>query len=148
MTLESSFVCLFLTRHIWGSCTLWDSYLLEYSSWCHVLIRAQKLGKGLCLFSSLKSKRKNEGGKGSMPNPSLGRQRWFSRSRLEGTEQELGLRPCKRHAEGLSHGKHVRFQWQPLQKTELFWWIQVGHNSWKSMLFRGTNLLLQWRPPL
>lgn len=96
MTLESSFVCLFLTRCIRGYCTLWDSYLFESSAWCHVLIRAQKLGKGLWLFSSLRSKRKNERGKGSALNPSLGWQRWFSRTTLEGTEQELGLCSYKR----------------------------------------------------
>lgn len=77
--------------------TLWDSYSREYSSWCHVLIRAQKLGKWLCLFSSLKSKRKNEGGRGSTLNPSLGWQRWFCKNPLEGIQQELGLCPCKRH---------------------------------------------------
>lgn len=96
MTLESSFVCLFLTRCIRGYCTLWDSYLFESSAWCHVLIRAQKLGKGLWLFSNLRSKRKNERGKGSALNPSLGWQRWFSRTTLEGTEQELGLCSCKK----------------------------------------------------
>lgn len=104
MALESSFVCLFLTRLIWGSRTLWDSYLLDCSSWCHVLMRAQKWGKGLWFFFSLKSKRRNEGVRDSTLNPSLGWQRWFSRNPLEGTEQELGL--ChKRHAGGLSHRK-------------------------------------------
>lgn len=91
MTLDSSSVSLFLTRHIWGSHRLWDSYLLEYSSWCHVLISAQKLRRGLHLFSSLKSKRNNEGGKGSTLNLSLGWQRWCSRNTLDGTEPDWGF---------------------------------------------------------
>lgn len=109
-TLESSFACIFLTRFIWNPCTLWDSYLLESSSWWHVLIRARKLREELCLFSSLK--RKNEGGKGSALNPSLEGQRWLSRNPLEGTKQHLWLCPCEKHIEECSHGK-VRFQWHP-----------------------------------
>lgn len=66
-------------------------------------------------------------------------QRWFSRSPLEGTKQDLSLCPCKKHTEEQSHGTCVRFQWQPLQSCsdEHRW----GKTPCKTVLFRGYSLL-------
>lgn len=66
-------------------------------------------------------------------------QRWFSRSPLEGTKQDLSLCPCKKHTEEQSHGTCVRFQWQPLQScSDKHRW---GKTPCKTVLFRGYSLL-------
>lgn len=129
MTLDSSSVSLFLTRHTWGSHRLWNSYSLEYSSWCHVLISAWKLQRGLCLFSSLKSERKKEGGKGSALNLSLGGKGGAPETLWVGQSQtgDLSLQEECRKTQ----------PWKMCEvsmaapTTELFWWTQVGHESLK-----------------
>lgn len=141
MTLQSSFAWVFLTRFTWNPCTLWDSFLLQYfPQWC--FNKGLKIRRGaMLIFQSLEKKWRRQrlnsklltgGAKMALQKPSGGNKARSEPLSLQEAQRTEPWNVCKVSVAG---------------PKELFWWTQVGQKSLKTVLCRGYNLLLLWRPP-